>query len=1015
MIQVVVTKPQSKQMFQMLVAKLGGLLHRRIYHLPFNRALKLKVADAEAILGICHECVENRGVMLLQPEHLLSLKLMGIERRIAASDAAQSILGIQYFFNENARTLVDECDETFNKLELIFTMGSQQAVDLAPLRWLITQQVLGLVWRYSSEVKHALPLSLEVKSEGDGRFPMVRILRDDAAEMLYTLLTRHIVEHGLVGLPTRNEAEATQRAIERYIGQAHLSQAEVEAVEGGRFWTPSTKETLLLVRGIFAGGLLRFALSSKRFRVNYGLDPNRTPPTSLAVPYKFKDGPSMQSEFSHPDVLVILTCLSYYYRGLEDDQLFDTFTHLYKSDQAAAEYACWIHTAKPNMPPALRSLTAVNTKDRLICVQEVFPHLRFSKNCIDYFLSRLVFPKQLRQFKSKIAASGWDLGAVSTHPTTGFSGTCDLQFLLPLSVSHLSLPDQSHSNALVLGYLFKDASVVKSLPPRTGGTDASHLLGVIATMKPEIRVVLDCGAQILEQNNKQVAQTWLSISDVDQIQACVFFYNEELSLLDRSGRIESFQTSPLARQLDKCVVYLDEAHTRGIDLKLPRNYRAAVTLGAALTKDRLMQACMRMRKLGQGQTVAFIVPEEISTKIRDLICMEEDTEIELVNVLGWCVKETWLDLKKSIPLWAMQGARFYAQEDHLKGIDTTETQAANFLQDEAQSLETRYKPRQSHLDYLEDWDMTSPKIQEIVKRCEAFGALGFSGADPNEEQERELAPEKEEERQIEHPPKAKSATVKTHADLRQLAKVGKISATSSAIMPAFQALRSTSASHLYILADLPSSLHVTKDFINTIKAPSTSAENPFILDPYQRPVQWILSVPGQRKTDKIEKLIIISPHEANELYDSIKRFAKVTMHLFAPRTNANYESLDTLQLWTSGHSFTPSSVPRSLIVQLNLFSGSLYLRSYEEYTELCDMLGLLRTNAQHGQQALPDGFITTSQGQWHLTESPIPFFRTLLMRIRREGEGLEKTHLGRILDGARLEEADFTMDVRMTG
>lgn len=33
----------------------------------------------------------------------------------------------------------------------------------------------------------------------------------------------------------------------------------------------------------------------------------------------------------------------------------------------------------------------------------------------------------------------------------------------------------------------------------------------------------------------------------------------------------------------------DEAHTQGTDLKMPSNYRAIVTLGPDLTKDRLAQ------------------------------------------------------------------------------------------------------------------------------------------------------------------------------------------------------------------------------------------------------------------------------------------------------------------------------------------------------------------------------------------------------------------------------------------
>lgn len=41
LVRVIVAKAQAKQMFQMLVSNLGGMITRRIYHLPFSRALKL--------------------------------------------------------------------------------------------------------------------------------------------------------------------------------------------------------------------------------------------------------------------------------------------------------------------------------------------------------------------------------------------------------------------------------------------------------------------------------------------------------------------------------------------------------------------------------------------------------------------------------------------------------------------------------------------------------------------------------------------------------------------------------------------------------------------------------------------------------------------------------------------------------------------------------------------------------------------------------------------------------------
>ena len=55
------------------------------------------------------------------------------------------------------------------------------------------------------------------------------------------------------------------------------------------------------------------------------------------------------------------------------------------------------------------------------------------------------------------------------------------------------------------------------------------------------------------------------------------------------GTIEPFISSPFNQQLERCLVYLDDAHTRGTDINFPQGTRAAVTLGQNVTKDRLVQ------------------------------------------------------------------------------------------------------------------------------------------------------------------------------------------------------------------------------------------------------------------------------------------------------------------------------------------------------------------------------------------------------------------------------------------
>jgi len=105
-----------------------------------------------------------------------------------------------------------------------------------------------------------------------------------------------------------------------------------------------------------------------------------------------------------------------------------------------------------------------------------------------------------------------------------------------------------------------------------------------------VRVILDVGALVLEWRNDEMACKWLERVTSTEVEAVVFFdEQDELVVLTRDGRFQSLQESPMRKQMDKCLVYLDEAHTRGTDLKLPSDYRAAATLGIGLTKDRLVQ------------------------------------------------------------------------------------------------------------------------------------------------------------------------------------------------------------------------------------------------------------------------------------------------------------------------------------------------------------------------------------------------------------------------------------------
>ncbi|KAI6145488.1 hypothetical protein BKA82DRAFT_3958001, partial [Pisolithus tinctorius] len=142
-----------------------------------------------------------------------------------------------------------------------------------------------------------------------------------------------------------------------------------------------------------------------------------------------------------------------------------------------------------------------------------------------------------------------------------------------------------------------------------------EFLELIEEQKPEIRLVLDVGAQVLELQNKEFVELWLKLKP--NASATIYFNDDdELTVLSCGGATQSFSESPYANRLDECIIYLDDAHTRGTNIKFLISFHAAVTLGPKVTKDHLTQvACMCMHKLGHGHSVIFFGPLEVDQSI----------------------------------------------------------------------------------------------------------------------------------------------------------------------------------------------------------------------------------------------------------------------------------------------------------------------------------------------------------------------------------------------------------------
>lgn len=422
-----------------------------------------------------------------------------------------------------------------------------------------------------------------------------------------------------------------------------------------------------------------------------------------------------------------------------------------------------------------------------------------------------------------------------------------------------------------------------------------------------------------------------------------------------------------------------------------------------------------MRKLGKGQSVEFCVPWEIEQKIVRLKAREKHgrREITISDVLSWVITETCLDLRRAIPLWLSQGVRFNRQNvfwSQRQGNSISKW-AEQFLEEEAQTLDQRYRPRNGYNDLNSFLDKADASMtNELRSRCDDFGLTELHTASLQEEQERELSPETEQERQVEKAPAAEPETHLVSQSLKDWILKGSSSMNVTLFQAehkqAFQTLNNTSAAQYFDVKSFPSSVHATLDFAKTVKGTFGNQNDS---DSFQRPVQWILTNNCQ---DELVCLVIISPFEAQELLPSIERSRHVTLHLYAPRVNLAFQSLDHLQLYRVSGKLTVNAPPRNAVMFLNLFSGQSYLSSFQDYTDVCDLLGLAWDAADDSVILGPDGFIPPGRGgsvmnKSIFSQSPVRFLRVLMEKIRQDCGPIHKTDIGKIFEGLRLLEDEF--------
>lgn len=508
---------------------------------------------------------------------------------------AKQLLAVHKWINENVRTVLDESDEILQaKYQLVYTMGAQRPPDAGSHRWLVTQAVLK---RVSSHMKELYSTYGKNKIEFDEKnyradvFTPCRVLDETVFEALKTNLIDDFLE-GRIDIDFKCGSESKKDKLKHILTEKAITRDEFLEIK--RKFSEVDFNTILIVSGLLRFEVLKLALT-KRWRVHYGVHAKGR--RKMAIPFKAKDKAAETTEFGHPDVAVCFTQMSYYYSGqfyikkhhvfishmsiclnvfglfvgLDDNQLKRVFEILDNMSDAASVYEKWIENI-PSIDSSIQTYGGVNLDDIRQRDELLFPLFRFNMLVIDFYCN-MVFSQELKIFDKKLMCTAWDLCSDHMHKVTGFSGTNDTKNILPLTIAQNDLEELEQTNENMRAVLLHPRNTpYKNLPANVSGKQI-----LVELAKLNIPVLLDSGALMLELNNKEVGIEWLKLAP--KFEAAVYFdENDALQTIDHNGIVTAFDYSVYKGNLDKCLVYLDDAHTRGTDLKFPTGWQACVTL-----------------------------------------------------------------------------------------------------------------------------------------------------------------------------------------------------------------------------------------------------------------------------------------------------------------------------------------------------------------------------------------------------------------------------------------------------
>ncbi|KAE9037067.1 hypothetical protein PR001_g7199 [Phytophthora rubi] len=688
---------------------------------PFNRKICLDARRLEGIRDAIRELKTHGGIQIIAPEHRMSLELKRLEQ---SDDSIVEILD-EILDNSQFLDVLDECDALLHhKYHMVYAVGTAIALENGIERWNAAEALLRVLTstKPTSRVAKLLKTPLMACTVPDyasrlGAFDGTRLntvvaRTEPLREELKGALVLDLIDDApfdFMWLSTLGGGNAGKSLV-KVIVDPSVSLEDALGDHMQRFSPYSSQ--LLALRGLIAFGVLEHCME-KRYRVEFGLPPLGSRPKKIAIPYRAADIPSERSEFSHPDVCIVLTLLGYYHNGLSDDEVKEAVRMLLRLDisEQSKRYGQWFSSVESGLgdedKKTLSDVRHISLSDarQFATLCRVY---KFCMETINFYLNTCVFPRDTQQYPQRLSRTAWNLAAGDSN--IGFSGTNDNHRLFPLPVTQQEPDDPSlrKTNGEMIDKIVKVTQGYEVIRPSPEKSPIPWQSILLYAVDKGSQALIDTGALLAGVANHDAAQFLLQQPDFKFAGVTYYDTREAFNcwvIVEKHRRLVMPLKSASMQEKETFVIF-DEARSRGSDMKLPHEASALLTLGPKLTKDKLMQGAGRMRQLGCNQTLWIASFDEVAQSVLQSSKKGETSELTAIDVLNWVIDNTKAESVRGLLEWANNGIHF--RKTQLDGDAE--------LVDEEWSLEALYET-----------ELKSGKISHAIEAKAQLNWLGLGG------------------------------------------------------------------------------------------------------------------------------------------------------------------------------------------------------------------------------------------------------------------------------------------------